>query len=207
MSKTVRQERPLVVSSLYAAARKHGVPSHYHPLILMWVIDAADFRKRAAELRRNLSSVLRSGAAKQKAIIDILETADQSPGAAAAIDRGKLELLAEHYSEEPERLSYLYLINKRGRPTTDEARELHALIMNLMGMWQEWKGELPAMQGDAASKEVDDGEDGEIARQPFIAMVRDLLSALSRADLIRGVEDVARKVRAESSRPQSIDPA
>jgi hypothetical protein len=57
-------------------------------------------------------------------------------------------------------------------------------FLNVAG-WQEVKGGLPKVQTNLAYKDGD--EDGDVAPQPFIAMMQSLLRALDRHDLLPGL--------------------
>jgi len=187
---------------------KHDVPAGYLPMIMVWFADAADFRARAAAIQRNLTHDRRRSAANRKVIAACLAALSTDSGLRAAFrQRGVpddrltwvMREIVRDIDEEPGLLRYFYFVGGPGNQKTGECRELHALLMNLTGMWRDIKGErMPAIQGapgkrlGAREEPIDAG--GKPLSKPFIAMSRDLLEVLGRDDLVPSLEYVARGV-------------
>ena len=72
--------------------------------------------------------------------------------------------------------------------------------VDIIGMWKEVKRELPKVQSNIVSKEIDD--EGNPIPQPFIRMTRSLLQAVKRDDLLPFLQNAAVDARKQFKRPE-----
>jgi hypothetical protein len=187
---------------------RHDIRSNYLPRILLWFMDAADFRARAAAIQRNLETILKRQSEKRDALARFLTEFRADSGLAQQLEiRGAqagrvisaLDGRLEDLAEEPKWLRFFYFVGGTGRKS-DAGRELHALLMNFIGMWKEVKGELPKVQPNIVSKEIDD--EGNLIPQPFIRMTRSLLQAVKKDDLLPFLQNAAVDARKQFKRPK-----
>jgi hypothetical protein len=190
-------------AKLTHALNTHQVPIEYAPLILLWFFDAVDFRYRAEAIQsglkacekvRNQREEVTNTFLKHLIIDDVLRVGLERRG--IALDRlmWALEDLILDWKAEPDRLEYFYFVgSKRGSPKTGRGRELHAILLNLVGMWKELKGQLPKIQPNQTKADAFD-ETGEPCPTAFVALVRDVAEVLGHRYPMGSLQYAARLV-------------
>jgi hypothetical protein len=189
-----------------AILTRYGFRTLYAPLVLVWFRLAAQTRELAETYKSTSKSKLNEARPARKIFAKFLATAPSHPAFLRALEtRGiavdqLMEALREQISTFDNVNSWLELMVRglhlagRGNKRKSSSHELRAILSCVMGMWYRAQGELPEVQR-IGSKDSD--EDGGRSPQPFVLMMRGLLEAVGRADLIPGLQNAAKDVRAE----------
>jgi hypothetical protein len=181
----------------------HGFPIEYVPFIQLWFFDAVDFRHRAEEIQSDLEPRMQAVNRRKAAIEKFRDQLRVDEELGAGLERRGMDLNRLMWAmeeqivdceEEPQLLEYLYFVSsKRGHRKTGQGRELHAVLMNLVGMWKEVKGQFPQVQPNLTKTEGSD-EAGDPSPTAFIALVRDLAEVLGHRYPLSALQYAARMV-------------